>query len=190
MAWLTLVFFLSNPDIFPLLCERGCGKRFKSEVTRAIHCRTKCPVKLICATCSESFSSKRKFELHRKRHAVGTVAHARGVPLLLDGAGDAPLLLDGASSSPLLLDVVGDAAPPHDVAGGDAPSRHLDVSSATPLISDDSAQSRPFGDLNEFCNNHLLVTDMELPAFDAQLGIEELNLSFDLDMDLITFLKS
>ena len=189
MAWLTLVFFLSNPDIFPLLCERGCGKRFKSEVTRAIHCRTKCPVKLICATCSESFSSKRKFALHSKRHAVGT-----GVPLLLD--------VDGAGDAPLLLDVVGDAAPPHDVAGGalplpngsgDAPSRHLDVSSAspaTPLISDDSAQSRPFGDLNEFCNNHLLVTDMELPAFDAQLGIEELNLSFDLDMDFITFLKS
>ena len=144
---------------------------------------------MICATCSESFSSKRKFALHSKRHAVGT-----GVPLLLD--------VDGAGDAPLLLDVVGDAAPPHDVAGGafplpngsgDAPSRHLDVSSAspaTPLISDDSAQSRPFGDLNEFCNNHLLVTDMELPAFDAQLGIEELNLSFDLDMDFITFLKS
>ena len=103
----------------------------------------------------------------------------------LDGAGEAPPLLDGAGDASLLdgapnvasLPVDGSTSP---LPGGfgDAPSRHLDASAShTPE------------DLDEFCNNHVLTTDIDLPAFDTQLEIEELDLSFDMDMDLIDFLK-
>ena len=67
---LSLSPFLSNPDLFPYLCERGCGKRLKTDKLMQRHSVRNCPIKLICPTCSTPFSSTCKFNSHVRRHTA------------------------------------------------------------------------------------------------------------------------
>ena len=55
----------ADPEKWPLLCVRGCGKRFRTMHTMQRHQRHDCPVELKCGNCPESFSKFRQLAEHR-----------------------------------------------------------------------------------------------------------------------------
>ena len=55
----------ADPEKWPLLCGRGCGRRFRSLHTMERHQRKNCPVKLQCEKCPQSFSKFRELGKHR-----------------------------------------------------------------------------------------------------------------------------
>ena len=55
----------ADPEKWPLLCARGCGKRFRTTHTMQRHQKHGCPVNLKCGNCPESFSKFRQLEKHR-----------------------------------------------------------------------------------------------------------------------------
>ena len=55
----------ADPEKWPLLCVRGCGKRFRTMHTMQRHQRHDCPVELNCRNCPESFSKFRQLAEHR-----------------------------------------------------------------------------------------------------------------------------
>ena len=55
----------ADPEKWPLLCVRGCGKRFRTMHTMQRHQKHGCPVNLKCGNCPESFSKFRQLEKHR-----------------------------------------------------------------------------------------------------------------------------
>jgi len=54
-----------NAELFPELCNRGCGKRFKALYSVRKH-RKVCPVKLKCHKCEEDFAKITKLAKHMK----------------------------------------------------------------------------------------------------------------------------
>ena len=55
----------ADPEKWPLLCVRGCGKRFRTMHSMQRHQRHDCPVELKCGNCPESFSKFRQLAEHR-----------------------------------------------------------------------------------------------------------------------------
>ena len=123
------------------------------------HCNRDCPIKLICATCSASFQSQYKLNLHVKQHGTG----------LLDMI-DHPLPAD-VDPLPLIpqeleLEEAATSAPP--------PRSNLDD-----LLH---AKVGPAGDC-AFETATGVVIDEELPTFDFQLKLPEVDLNESFNWD-------
>ena len=78
-----IVQCFSNPVLFPVVCERGCGKRFKCKKSMVNHCSTKCKVLLACASCPKSFQSKKMYQDHIKLCTGEDSLRGQGDRLLL-----------------------------------------------------------------------------------------------------------
>ena len=112
------VLSLSNPDVFPFLCERGCGKRLKHAHLVQRHCNRDCAIKLKCPTCSAPFQSQMKYNQHVKNHRAAGLLDIVDPPLHDDPL---PQLLDDDPATRAPLPGLGDAVLPMPGPAGDSP---------------------------------------------------------------------